>query len=110
MHNPMITFSVPSKFKCIASTFAMFLHSVPRWELVRCVRRLPVENLIEVVSLRVLDAESLNCLVVSLSYVVSNVLVVVLCCTGVDVYYAWRDLASCRVLKVCEVEWRYVSV
>ena len=110
MHNPIITFSVLSKLKGIASTFAMFLHSVPKWELVRCVRRLPVENLIEVVSLRVLDAESADCFVVSLSHVVSDVLVVVLCCTGVDVYYAWRDLASCRVLEVCEIEWRYVTV
>ena len=42
---------------------------------------LPLQNLVEVVSLRVLDAESLNSLVVSLSYVVSDVLVVVLSCT-----------------------------
>ena len=40
--------------------------------------QLPVKNLLEVVSLRVLDSESLNCLVVVLSYVVSDVLVVVL--------------------------------
>ena len=48
---------------------------------------LPLQNLIEVVSLRVLDAESLYSLVVSLSHVVSDVLVVVLSCTCVDVDY-----------------------
>ena len=74
------------------------------------VMKLPLQNLIEVVSLRVLDAESLYCLVVSLSHVVSDVLVVVLSCTCVDVDYAWWDLASVRVLEVCEVKWRYVTV
>ena len=39
---------------------------------------LPLQNLVEVVSLRVLDAESLDSLVVSLCYVVSERLVVVL--------------------------------
>ena len=42
---------------------------------------LPVKDLLEVVSFRVLDAESLYCFVVCLSYIVSDVLVVVLSCT-----------------------------
>ena len=70
-----------------------------------CIRKLPVENLPEVVCLRVLDAESTYCFVVLWGYVMSDVVVVVLGCTGVDVNYAWRNLASCRVLKVCKVEW-----
>ena len=65
------------------------------------VMELPVENLIEVVSLRVLDAESADCFVVSLSHVVSDVLVVVLCCTGVDVYYAWHRKESARPSSAC---------
>ena len=59
---------------------------------------LPLQNLIEVVSLWVLDAESLYSLVVSLSYVVSDVLVVVLCGTAVDVNYAWWNHAGCRIM------------
>lgn len=42
---------------------------------------LPVKDLLEVVCLRVVDAESADCFVVILSYVVSDVLVVVLSCT-----------------------------
>ena len=71
----------------------------------RCLTQtmLPLQNLVEVVSLRVLDAESANCFVVSLSHVVSDVLVVILCCTAVDVNYAWRNLAGSRILEICEV-------
>ena len=67
--------------------------------------KLPLQNLVKVVSLWVRDAESLYSFVVSLCYVVSDVLVVVLCSTAVDVNYAWWDLTSVRVLEVCEVEW-----
>ena len=74
------------------------------------VMELPLQNLVEVVSLRVLDAESAYCFVILWGYVVSDVLVVVLGCAGVDVYYAWRNLACSRVLKVGKVEWRYVTV
>ena len=42
---------------------------------------LPLQNLVEVVSLRVLDAESTYCFVILWGYVVSDVLVVVLGCT-----------------------------
>ena len=66
--------------------------------------RLPLQNLLEVVSLRVLDAESANCLVVVLSYVVSDVLVVVLRCTRVDVNDSWRNLACCRLLEVSKLK------
>ena len=59
---------------------------------------LPLQNLLEVVGLWVGDAESADSLVVSLSYVVSDVVVVVLGCTSVDVNYAWRNLTGCRVL------------
>ena len=65
---------------------------------------LPLQNLLEVVCLRVLDAESADCLVVVLSYVVSDVLVLVLSCTRVDVNDSWRNLACYRVLEVSEVE------
>ena len=59
---------------------------------------LPLQNLLEVVCLRVLDAESLDCFVILRSYVVRDVVVVVLSCTSVDVNYAWRNLAGCRIL------------
>ena len=39
---------------------------------------LPVKNLLEVVSLRVADTKSANCVVILLSHVVSDVLIVVL--------------------------------
>ena len=54
--------------------------------------------------------ESLYSVVVSLSHIVSDVLVVVLSCTSVDVNYAWWDLTCVRVLKVSKVEWRNVAI
>ena len=42
---------------------------------------IPLQNLLEVVCLRVLDAESLHCVVVLWGYVVGDVVVVVLGCT-----------------------------
>ena len=55
---------------------------------------LPLQNLLEVISLRILDAESLNCLVILRSYVVSDIVVIVLCSTCVDVNYAWWNLTG----------------
>ena len=74
------------------------------------MHELPLQNLLEVVGLWVGDAEGAYCFVVFWGYVVSDVLVVVLSCTSVDVNYAWRNLASCWVLEVSKVEWRYVAV
>ena len=42
---------------------------------------LPLQDLLEVEGFRVLDAEGADCVVVSLSHVVSDVVVVVLSCT-----------------------------
>ena len=49
---------------------------------------LPLQNLLEVVSLRVLDAESLHCLIILRSHVVSDVVVIVLCCSLEGYQYA----------------------
>ena len=65
---------------------------------------LPLQNLLEVVCFRVCDTHCLYCLVVILSHVVSDVLVVVLSCTRVDVNDSWRNLAGYRILEVCKVE------
>lgn len=71
---------------------------------------LPLKNLLEVVCLRIADAESLDSLVVSLSHIVGYVIVVVLGCTGVDVNDARRNLSCLRVLQVCKIERRNVAV
>ena len=49
---------------------------------------LPLQNLLEVVSLRVLDAESLHCLIILRCHVVSDVVVIVLCCSLDGYQYA----------------------
>ena len=61
---------------------------------------LPLKDLLEVICLRVLDSESLYCLVVLRSYVMSDVLVVILGGSAVDVNYARRNLSGLRILEV----------
>ena len=70
---------------------------------------LPLENLAEVVFLRI-GNESLCRLVVGRSDIVRDVVVVVLRCTGIDVNDARRDLPSLRILKISQVQRRHIAV
>ena len=54
---------------------------------------LPLQNLPEVVGLRVGDAESLHCLVILRGNVVGDVFVVILGSSGIDVNNARRNLS-----------------
>ena len=54
---------------------------------------LPLQNLSEVVSLRILNAEGTNCVVILRGYVVGDVFVVILGSSGIDVNNARRNLS-----------------
>ena len=71
---------------------------------------LPLKNLLEIVCLRILDTESLYSLVILRSYIVRNVLVIVLSCAGIDIHDSRRNLSCLRVLQISKIERRNITV
>ena len=70
---------------------------------------LPVQNLVEVISLWI-SYILLSSLVVLLGDVVHDVVDHLLDLVRLDVYEAWWNLAGCWVLQILQVEWRYETI